>query len=152
LEDEDEEHHQQRERLRSGDDPGDLAPGIPTNVPRPRDIERQDGDRQEEHRPLADVALERDDDAFEDRDPQSKPQPPLAEPATGAGGMRFDHAHAVKRTTLESPATRARGSATASVPRPRARGARTARTPPGLLRSRLRGTLRGRGARRQAVT
>src|SRR5207244_3993900 len=61
-------------------DPEDLTPGIRLDPAADHDVETEHDDRDRDDRPARVVVRDRDEDAFEHRDPQRNPDPARAQP------------------------------------------------------------------------
>src|SRR3954471_22467644 len=104
LQDEGKDDHEDREHLRRGCDPRELARDVPVEAPARNHVEGEHDDRESEDRPAAEVLRERCDEALHDRRPQRNLDAALTEPAArpGRSGLyrRLCIRHEINGTTL----------------------------------------------------
>jgi hypothetical protein len=96
LEDEGENDHEDRERLRRSRDPRQLARNIPPHAAARDDVEGKQDRTDDEDGPLGQVGRERDEKPFDNGDPESEAQSPFAKPPADARAPAFDHRLAVR--------------------------------------------------------
>src|ERR1041385_4890037 len=93
VEEEGQDHDHDGERLRGAGDPGQLAQHVRAGMASPEDVDREQRDRDRNHRPARDVAAEGHDDPLDDRDSEREADATGPQPATGFRRAMIDRAY-----------------------------------------------------------